>query len=90
MMQTSLKSPLSNVQIELLELFADNYSDDELVELKQMLVAWRFKKLKEAANKAWDEKGYTAEDMERLLKADLRKPYKSQDEYLAKRKTAHI
>jgi len=77
--------PLSNAQAELLGLFAENISEKELLELKEMLTAWRFKKLKEAANNAYDAKGYSDEDMERLLKANLRKPYKSQDAFLDKK-----
>ncbi len=86
LIQTTLKSPLTNVQLELLGLFSENLSDEELLEIKKMLVAWRFKKLKDAANLAWDDKGYTSEDMERLLKANLRKPYRSQEEFLSKKK----
>ena len=86
-MEAILKTPLSNAQLELLGLFSENLSEKEFLELKKMIVAWRFKKLKASANKAWDERAYTADDMERLLKADLRKPYKSQNEFLDKLKS---
>ena len=85
-MTNAIQMPLSNVQVELLRFFADNVPEEDLLEIKKVLVAWRFQKLREAADIAWDEKGYTAEDMERLLHANLRKPYVSQEKYLAKRR----
>ena len=66
-MESAFQLPLSNIQLEMRKLFADNLPDNELLEIKKLLVEWRFRKLKEAANKVWDEKGMTAEDMERLL-----------------------
>ena len=65
-------------------MFADNLPDSDLLEVKKLLVAWRFKKLRDAADKVWDEKGWTAEDMERMLHQHERTPYISQNEFLAK------
>ena len=87
-MGNSIQSSLSNVQLELLKLFADNVPESELLEIKKILVEWRFRKLKDAANKVWDEKGWTAEDMEKLLQGHERTPYKAQNEFLSK-KTEH-
>ena len=76
-MESAFQLPLSNIQLEMLKLFADNLPDNELLEIKKLLVEWRFRKLKEAANKVWDEKGMTAEDMESLLHQHERTPYNS-------------
>ena len=83
-MNSQIQLPLSNVQLELLKLFAENLAESELLEVKKLLVEWRFRKLKDAANKAWDEKGYTPADMERLLHQHERTPYQSQNDFLAK------
>ncbi len=83
-MEKSLSLPLSNIQQELLKLFADDLPESDLQEIKKLLVEWRFKKLKEAANKVWDEKGWTAEDMERLLHTHERTSYQAQKEVLEK------
>lgn len=81
-MEKNISLPLSNIQQELLKLFADDLPEADLMEIKKLLVEWRFKKLKEAANKVWDEKGWTAEDMERLLHTHERTPYQTQNEVL--------
>lgn len=87
-MGNTIQSPLSNVQLELLRLFADDVPENELLEIKQLLVEWRFRKLKDAASKVWDEKGWTAEDMEKMLQSHERTPYTSQKDFLSK-KTKH-
>ena len=84
-MNQALKFPLNEVQLELLKLFAEPISEEELLEVKNLLVKWRFQKLKAAANQVWQEKGWTEKDMNELLRANLRKPYKSQNEFLAKK-----
>lgn len=87
-MENTIQPTLSNVQLELLKLFADDVPDNELLEIKKILVEWRFRKLKDAANKVWDEKGWTVEDMEKLLQGHERTPYEAQNKFLAK-KTKH-
>ena len=84
-MSKELKLPFNEIQLELLKLFAEPISDEELLEIKNLLVKWRFQKLKKVANKVWEEKNWTAEDMDKLLHTNLRKPYKSQREFLAKK-----
>jgi hypothetical protein len=84
MMNSPLQLPLSNVQLELLKLFSDNLPETDLLEVKKLLVEWRFKKLKDAADKVWEEKGWTPEDMEKLLHQHVRTPYTAQNEFLAK------
>jgi len=66
----------SNVQLALLELFADDVPEHDLLEIKKMLSAYRFKLATEAADQFVQEKGWTAEDFDRLLHKHVRKPYK--------------
>ena len=63
-----LKLPLSNVQMELIKLYSTDLSENDLKELKSLLAQFYAKKSIEEADKVWEEKGYTAEDMDRLLK----------------------
>ena len=84
-MENNIQLPLSNVQLELLKLFAENLPENDLLEVKKLLVSWRFRKLKDAANKVWDEKGFTEDDMLKLLHQHERTPYAAQNEFLAKR-----
>ncbi|MFN7119383.1 MAG: hypothetical protein ACK4TA_21475 [Saprospiraceae bacterium] len=58
-------SALNTAQLEILKLFDRQMSEAELMELKQLLIDFLAKKVVEEADKAFDEKGYTAEDIER-------------------------
>jgi hypothetical protein len=57
----------SNVQLELLNLFAHNVSDEELIELKDVLGKRFLSKLSNDVNKAIDEKNITNNDLEKWL-----------------------
>ncbi|MEN9549720.1 MAG: hypothetical protein RIR12_2311 [Bacteroidota bacterium] len=61
---------LSNVQIELLKLYSTNLSEKDMLELKDQLAKFYAQKSIEFADKAWDEKGYTNEDMNNILNDD--------------------
>ena len=60
--QTSQK--LSNLQLELLKLYAMNVSEEELRDIKRMLAKYFMEKAMDEADKVWDERGYTNELME--------------------------
>ena len=60
--QTSQK--LSNLQLELLKLYAMNVSDEELRDIKRMLVKYFMERAMDEADKVWDKRGYTNELME--------------------------
>jgi hypothetical protein len=64
---STLNYPLSNVQIELMKLFRTNLSDQELIELKDLIVKFYADKVTSQANAIWDEKGLTNEDMDKWL-----------------------
>ena len=68
------KQPLSNVQLKLLQLFAQDVSDEDLKAIQRMIVHYFAEKATALANEDWDEKGYTAES----FKAEhMRTPYKN-------------
>ncbi len=58
-------SALNTAQLEILKLFDRQMSEAELLELKQVLIDFLAKKVVEEADKAFDDKGYTLEDIER-------------------------
>jgi len=82
----AINAPLNNAQVEILKLFTTNLSADELAELKKMLLEFKFKRVAEMAEKAWDEKGWTQDTMDELLKTHLRTPYRSQEAHGKKQK----
>lgn len=54
---------MSNVQLELLKLYANNVSEQELFEIRKLLGGYFAQKATEAMDKVWDEKNLTDEDM---------------------------
>ena len=51
-----LKPPLSNIQIELLKLYATDLSDEELAELKELLSTFYANKAIRHAYQFWTQK----------------------------------
>jgi len=54
---------LSNLQIELLKLYANGISDKNLLDIKWMLVQYFADKATEEMDKVWEEKNLTEQDM---------------------------
>ena len=74
-----LEGKLSNVQLELMKLFATDVSDKELVELKEVLLEFKFNRVTSLVDKKWTNK-----DMDKMVKTHMRTPYKSQEKYIQK------
>ncbi len=72
-----IQQPLSNMQLELLKVFSHDLKEQELLEIKQLLVQLFAKRAIQAANQVWDEKGWTDEDVDRMLQTKMRTPYES-------------
>ncbi len=68
--------PLSNIQLELLQLFSRDLEERDIIEIKQLIVNYLSSKLNKQTTKVWDEKNLTDDDMDRLLNTHLRTPYK--------------
>lgn len=62
-----MTAKLTNVQIELLRTFAYELSEEELTELKKVLVAFFAKRIRQRTSRIWEEKGYTAQTMQDWL-----------------------
>ena len=73
----AINYPLSNMQIELLKLFARDIDDSDVKERKRLIVEYLSEKLADSADKVWNEKGWTNEDMDNLLNTHMRTKYKS-------------
>ncbi len=59
--------PLSNLQLELLKLYSTNLNQQDLVELKTLLANYFAQKAIKEADKIWDEKELSNEDMKKWL-----------------------
>lgn len=69
------QSPLSNLQLELLKMFAHQVPDEDLIAVRKMLVQYFAQKAIAQADAVWEEKGWTTGDTERLTKEHHRTPY---------------
>ena len=57
----TLKFPLSNLQLKLLQLFSQNVPEEDLKSIQRMLVRYFAEKASDAADEDWDAKNYDAE-----------------------------
>ena len=62
--------PLSNIQQELLKLYATGISDEHLTELKDIISKYLFEKAVSKADEVTREKGYTQDTIESWLNED--------------------
>ncbi|MBD2769936.1 hypothetical protein IC235_18760 [Hymenobacter sp. BT664] len=58
---------LNSLQISLLRLFERGMSDEEILEIRELLVAHMSKKLLVEVERVNEERGYTAADVEAML-----------------------
>jgi DNA polymerase III delta subunit len=76
MVQTTLAqqpTQFSNVQLEMLKLFAKNVPDADLLEIRRLIVRYMAEKASDWADKIWEEKNL---DAQTILKSHKRTPYK--------------
>lgn len=66
-MNTVQPSRLSNVQQEILKLYSTELSEKDIYELKSQLAHYYANKAIAQADKVWEEKGYTTDDMDNWL-----------------------
>ncbi len=64
---------LNDTQLEILKLFRNDQTEEELQEIRSLLVAYLADKVTNAADKAFDEKGYTTAVFERWKHEHFRK-----------------
>lgn len=60
-------APLSDLQLEFLKLYSTGVTADDLVEVKRLLGGYFSRKAIRAADRVWDERGLTDEDMDAWL-----------------------
>lgn len=62
-MITKQTSSMSNIQLELLKIYANNVPDEQLHEIRLLLGKFFAQKATEAMDKVWEEKDLTEQDM---------------------------
>ncbi|MBO0935291.1 hypothetical protein J2I47_01895 [Fibrella sp. HMF5335] len=74
----TLQSPLSNAQLELLQMFARPVDDSDWKQIKTLITSYFAQKAISEANKVWDHEGWDKAKVEQLLNTHLRTPYRKQ------------
>jgi len=75
-MQQTLSSSLTPLQLEILQFFAQNPSEEDLKAIKLLIANYYAEKAMDMADQIWEENGWTAEDTDRLARTRMRTPYK--------------
>jgi hypothetical protein len=70
MIQANINPPLTNVQMELLKVFATQVSDADLLELKKMIAKFLLEKARNRADQIWEARGYDKGTVEQWLNED--------------------
>ena len=69
-------SAFTHAQLDLLRMFGTNLSDADLVEIKKLVADYLSKKVVQSANQAFEQKGYTDQDVENWKSENMRSPGK--------------
>jgi len=56
-------APLSNLQMELLKLYANGITEEELLDIRRILARYFMDRAVQGATQVWDEKGYSARQL---------------------------
>lgn len=64
---------LNNIQLEILKLFSYSQTEEDLNEIKSLLIAYLSDKVVREADKAFDQKNYTIEIFEKWRHEHFRK-----------------
>jgi hypothetical protein len=66
-MQTVLRTPFSNIQQELLKMYTHQVSDEDLLNIRDIIGQYFAKRLSSLADKAWEQNNWTQQDMDDIL-----------------------
>lgn len=72
-MQSILKQPFTNVQLELLKTFSHNLPENDLLDLKKTLATFFANKLVSQADMVWNEQKWNDEKVVSLIETKMRK-----------------
>ena len=74
----TITQPLTEAQLELLRLFNRDVDDADWVEIRRMITQYFANKASQAADKLWDEQGWSDQTMSDWLNTHQRTPYQQQ------------
>ena len=65
-----IDKPLTNLQLELLQLYSLDLSDKELLDIQRLIARYFADKASDEMDRLWDEKGWDNDTMEEWLKGE--------------------
>lgn len=68
---------LNSSQLEILKLFSRDLDENDLKEIKRMIVKYLSKKISKLSDEVWENKNWTNDDMEKMLISEERTSYKN-------------
>ncbi|MGL2992935.1 hypothetical protein [Flavobacterium sp. TSSA_36] len=71
-MQSVLKQPFTNVQLELLKTFSHQLTESDLIALKKTIALFFAERLTVQADKVWEELNWNDELMDKKLHTKMR------------------
>ena len=71
-----LDYPLTNLQLELLKLFAHEVPEEDLHAVRRFLTQMFAEKAMDAADQVWEQDGWTEDYASRLSHEHMRTPYR--------------
>ncbi len=78
---SAVQTPLSPQQLEILSIFNNkSFSEAEWEELKELIASFFAKKSILLASEAWEERGMSNEEADKLLQQHLRTPYNPENQ----------
>lgn len=66
-MESTIKMPFTNLQQELLQLYAHEVSEGDLANIKQLIGKYFAQRLTQQADEAWEKNGWSQEAMDAIL-----------------------
>ena len=75
MQKGALKTPFTNLQLELLKVFSYDLSEAELKEIKSILMEYFAKKATAEADRVWEQDKWDEEKINSILDKSERTPY---------------
>ncbi len=67
---TGLDKPLSNLQIELLKLYSQDVSEEDLIAIKRLLANYFADQASDEMDRLWNKESWTNDTMDKWLSKD--------------------
>ena len=79
MAATTLTQPFNDAQLELMQLFAGGLSDEQMRDLRRILLDFKFRRVTDLADKFVDQKKWASEDIAKDAEVIVRTPYRAKN-----------